>query len=177
MLWPNDPETPARLGARLSVQLSTVRRILGGGVIADRTSIRLDPTAVHIDIVDLEAAIQAGDFDAALSCYHGPFLPEDPYDDWTVVTRERAHASFVTAARQLVTRAHTDGHLDQALGHALHWLGADHYDDQAHHAVIATYLALDRRRAAQRAHDAYSRRMSELGVPALSLDAIGRNPP
>ena len=103
LLWPDDPETPGRLGARLSVQLSTVRRILGGGVIADRTSIRLDPTAVHIDIVDLEAAIQAGDFDAALSCYHGPFLPEDLYEDWTVVTRERAHASFVTAARQLVT--------------------------------------------------------------------------
>ena len=177
MLWPDDPETPGRLGARLSVQLSTVRRILGGGVIADRTSIRLDPTAVRIDIVDLAGAIRAGDFDAALRCYGGPFLPEDPYDDWTVAARQRAHASFVTAARQLVTRAHTDGHLDQALGHALHWLSADQHDDQAHHAVIGTYLALGRRRATQRAHDEYRQRMSELGVPALSLDAIARNPP
>ena len=35
LLWPDDPD-PSKLGARLSVQLSVVRRILGGGVVADR---------------------------------------------------------------------------------------------------------------------------------------------
>ena len=44
LLWPDEAgsESYGRLGARLSVQLSTVRRILGGAVIADRESIRLD---------------------------------------------------------------------------------------------------------------------------------------
>ena len=35
MCWPDETDT-SKLGARLSVQLSAVRRVLGGGVIADR---------------------------------------------------------------------------------------------------------------------------------------------
>ena len=54
LLWPDEAgsESYGRLGARLSVQLSTVRRILGGGVIADRESIRLDAGAVHVDLAE-----------------------------------------------------------------------------------------------------------------------------
>ena len=40
LLWPEDLGEQ-RLSARLSVQLSTVRRVLGGGVVADRDSVRL----------------------------------------------------------------------------------------------------------------------------------------
>jgi DNA-binding SARP family transcriptional activator len=51
MLWPDATESNSRLGARLAVQRSSVRRILGGGVIGDRTSIRIDPTAVAVDLI------------------------------------------------------------------------------------------------------------------------------
>lgn len=49
VLWPDD-DSP-RLSARLSVQLSNVRRVLGGGVIADRSTARLDVDAVDLDLV------------------------------------------------------------------------------------------------------------------------------
>ncbi|MFP5487118.1 MAG: alpha/beta fold hydrolase, partial [Acidimicrobiia bacterium] len=57
ILWPEGGD-PARLAARLSVQLSGVRRVLRGGIVADRSSIRLD--LEHVD-VDLERWFAAAD--------------------------------------------------------------------------------------------------------------------
>ena len=78
-LWPDDPAID-RLGARLSVQLSTVRRALGGGIDADRQTVRLDLDEVSTDLEELYAA---NDDDAVVAAYTGEFLPEDRYDDWT----------------------------------------------------------------------------------------------
>jgi DNA-binding SARP family transcriptional activator len=73
LLWPDEAgsESYGRLGARLSVQLSTVRRILGGGVIADRESIRLDGGAVRVDLVQFNDAIAAGRFGDAVALRRG----------------------------------------------------------------------------------------------------------
>ena len=84
MLWPDEATPLARLGARLSVQLSAVRRVLGGGVTADRTSIRIDPDVVHLDLVTFDAAAREHDDATIVATYRGGFLPEDPYDGWTM---------------------------------------------------------------------------------------------
>lgn len=172
MLWPDADATIGKLGARLSVQLSAVRRILGGGVIADRTSVRIDPTTVNVDLVDFEVAVRDHDDLRVLNTYRGGFLPEDVYEDWTTAIRDRAKAAFATSAQRLSTSAHTRGDHDQAVQYALEWLAIDQYDEQANRATIRAYFALGRHREARLAHEAYKQRMSELGTTAVPLSAI-----
>jgi pimeloyl-ACP methyl ester carboxylesterase len=99
LLWPDDDDME-RLGARLSVQLSAVRRVLGGGVIADRQTVALDRSAVS---TDLDAFLDAPDDDAIVAGYAGEFLPEDRYDDWSAAVRDQARSHFgpVTGRRGL----------------------------------------------------------------------------
>jgi pimeloyl-ACP methyl ester carboxylesterase/DNA-binding SARP family transcriptional activator len=171
VLWPDAP-LGAPLGARLSVQLSTVRRILGGGVIADRSSIRLDPEVVHVDLAALHAAAAAGHYDLTVKIYQGELLPEDIYEDWTTGPRERARLVFGAALRTLLRQAQDAGeHLAVVeLGHRL--LATDPFDEQAHRAVIAAFAADGRHGEARRAFDIYTASMHELDLPAASFDDI-----
>ena len=97
LLWPEGGGID-RLGARLSVQLSAVRRILRGGVIADRSSIRLDLD--HVD-VDIERWFAQSDDTAIVAGYDGEFLPDDRYEDWSTPLRDEIRARFGVAARRL----------------------------------------------------------------------------
>ena len=90
VLWPEAVDID-RLGARLSVQLSAVRRILHGGVIADRSSIRLDLD--HVD-VDIERWFAQTDDSAIVAGYDGEFLPDDRYEDWSAPLRDEIRARF-----------------------------------------------------------------------------------
>jgi hypothetical protein len=77
------------LAARLSVQISAVRRILGGGLIAARSSIRLDPELVKTDFVDFYAAAQR-DPAHVVDLYQGELLREDLAEPWwTTGPRDR----------------------------------------------------------------------------------------
>ena len=98
MLWPEESD-PAKLSARLSVVLSNIRRVLGGGLVADRDAVQLDLRAVDLDLVPLVEAIGRGDDAAVLSHYAGPVLPEEAYEDWAIAARQR-FASAVTSARR-----------------------------------------------------------------------------
>ncbi len=55
LLWP-DEHNPQKLGARLSVQLSAVRRVLKGAVIADRQTVALNLDEVSTDLERFLAA-------------------------------------------------------------------------------------------------------------------------
>jgi pimeloyl-ACP methyl ester carboxylesterase/DNA-binding SARP family transcriptional activator len=172
ILWPDVSEPIGKLGARLSVQLSSVRRVLGGGVIADRSSVRIDPTAVTVDLVVFQGAVLNRDDTTVLSTYRGGFLPEDIYEDWTTPIRDKAKAAFVAAAHRLTASAHASNQPSQALQYALEWLAVDHYDEQAHHATIRAHLALGQHHDARRSHAVYQQRMAELGATSLPLAAI-----
>src|SRR5690606_4278430 len=91
LLWPDELD-PVRTGARLSVVLSNIRRVLGGGITADRDSVRLDLNMVDLDLAGIAAAATAGDDAAVVALASGPLLPEDPYDDWAAAARSRYDA-------------------------------------------------------------------------------------
>ena len=97
MLWPDEADL-RKLSARLSVQLSGVRRVLGGGIVADRDTVRLDLDEVSTDLEDLYAA---GSDEAIVEAYGGEFLPGDVYEDWTGGPRDEARSVFVVAATRL----------------------------------------------------------------------------
>ena len=108
LLWPDEVDRN-KLGARLSVQLSHVRRVLGGGVVADRETVALDRSYVSSDLDELLASdddAQIVDLDA------GELLPEDRYDDWVTATREQVRSTVVAAIRRRLAEIEADGGTD-----------------------------------------------------------------
>jgi pimeloyl-ACP methyl ester carboxylesterase/DNA-binding SARP family transcriptional activator len=168
LLWPDELD-PARRGARLSVVLSNIRRVLGGGLIADRDAVRLDLGALDLDLAAVHRAMTAGD-DAALAAAHtGPILPEDAYEDWAIAARERITSSVVSARRRLAGAADAAEQWDSVIEHARAVLELDGFDERAHELLVRSLVASGRRGEAQVAVDRYRARMDELGVQPQDL--------
>jgi len=105
LLWPDEIDR-ARLGSRLSVQLSHVRRVLGGGVIADRDTIAIDRGQVSSDLDEL---LSTDDDERIIELDAGEFLPEDRYDDWTIAIREQVNSTVAAAIRRRLAALEADG--------------------------------------------------------------------
>jgi pimeloyl-ACP methyl ester carboxylesterase/DNA-binding SARP family transcriptional activator len=164
MLWPGAGDIQT-LGPRLSVQLSAVRRILRGGVIADRSSVRLDLDHVDVDIerwfdLTADAAIVAG--------YHGDFLPDDKYDDWSTPLRDEIRARYAAAIRRLADCSADKDAIEL-------WrkaLGQDPYDERSHRALVVTLRAEGRLGEARSAYQSYVAAMDDLEVPPTAWDQL-----
>ncbi|MEY2400822.1 MAG: hypothetical protein QOJ08_933, partial [Ilumatobacteraceae bacterium] len=156
-----------RLGPRLSVQLSAVRRILRGGVIADRSSIRLDLD--HID-VDIERWFSQTDDTVIVAGHAGDFLPDDRYEDWAAPLRDEIGARFGAAARRLAAVSRAADAIDL-------WRRAliqDPYDERSHQSLVETLRAEGRHSEARTAYQTYVAAMEDLGVSSTSWDDIAR---
>jgi pimeloyl-ACP methyl ester carboxylesterase/DNA-binding SARP family transcriptional activator len=171
VLWPGDDIE--RLPARLSVQLSAVRRILGGGIVADRAAVRLDLRAVRLDLDTLHRALAAGDDQHAVDAYRGELLPEDAYEEWTSGPRTRLRDLMIGAHRRLAITASGAGGQDAAAEHLARLLDLDPYDEWAHEQRTCALVAARRHGEAQRAEERYRAAMAELGVrPRALLTAV-----
>lgn len=168
LLWPDELD-PARRSARLSVVLSNIRRVLGGGLVADRDAVRLDLDAVALDLAAMEEAIAAGDDAAVVDAHSGPVLPEDPYEDWAAVAGERVASAVASARRRLVAEASAMEQWDAVVDHARAMLDLDPYDERAHEALVSGLLSAGRHGEARLAAGRYEERMEELGVAAQDL--------
>lgn len=168
MSWPDESDL-RRLSARLSVQLSALRRVLGGGVIADRQTVRLDLGEIH---TDLETFYEATDDGAVVAAYSGEFLPNDHYDDWTEAPRSEARSRFVAAARRLIADGQARGHHHRAAALARRLVGADRYDERAHQALVESLLAAGEPGEARRAHRAWVHALGELEIPVPDFDGL-----
>lgn len=168
LLWPDETDR-RRLGARLSVQLSTVRRILHGGVIADRESVKLDLDEVS---TDLEAFYRAEDDPTTIAAYGGEFLPEDAYETWTDAPRTEARTRFVLATRREAQRALRAGKTEFVVELTHRLLELDRFDAPAHRLRITALLRSGEDREATRARDAYVSAMGELGIPTPDLGSL-----
>lgn len=171
LLWPGETDR-SRVGPRLSVQLSTVRRILGGGVIADRETVRLDLDEVWSDLEDLHHGVDHG---AIMAAYGGELLPDDVDEPWTAGPRAEARTRFLHAAggrlRTLEEHRAWNGLVDVAR----QVLAKDPWDATAHRAVVVGLLGAGHVGEATRAHGAWGDAMAELDLPAPPpLDALGR---
>jgi pimeloyl-ACP methyl ester carboxylesterase/DNA-binding SARP family transcriptional activator len=171
LLWPDEVDRQ-RLSARLSVQLSTVRRILGGGVIADREAVRLDLTEVD---TDLEALHRATDDEEILAIGVGEFLPEDRYESWTDAPREEVRIRVVRAAQRLGQAALRADDRDRALALARRLIDIDPYGDAGHRLLVTTLRDAGDDAGSRRAHQAWVAAMAELGLPAPSWNDLWRD--
>lgn len=160
MLWPDESDL-RRLGARLSVQLSAVRRVLGGGVIADRRTVGLDLRHVSVDVEDL---LSSDDPDAIVDAYVGEFLPAEHDEPWPAGVREEARLRFTTAAQEVIAGARERGDTDRAASVARRVVDVDRHDPRGHEQLVATLAAAGLEGAARRVHEEYRRAMAEIDV-------------
>ncbi len=188
-LWPN--EEPARLPNRLSVALSTLRRVLDPErahppdhlIAADNQSLALRMERVSVDVaVFLDAAAggvalaSEGDWSAAEQklrkaegLYTGDFLEEDLYEDWAVDCREEARSAAQEVTRLLARAASSRNNEEDAIRYLRRLLERDPYDADAWAALVGAQLRLRRYGEARRQHSVYARRMAELAIPPVAL--------
>lgn len=184
LLWPD--EDPNRAGSRLSVTLSTLRAVLDPTkgfdaerfVANDRTAawLRLEHVTVDLEVFFSNAQaglrmLAGGDGDVARpllttaeATYTGDFLEEDPYEDWAVIAREEARATYVSVAMALAAFALSGGDHDDAARYLLRVLARDPYDERAHLQLVRTLTAAGRHGEARRMYRAYGARMADIDV-------------
>jgi DNA-binding SARP family transcriptional activator len=168
MLWPGEVDAN-RLGARLSVLLSNIRRVLGGGLVGDSAAVALDVATVDLDLRRIHEALARGDDEAVIEAHVGPILPEDAYEDWAMEAREHVVRAVIGAHRRLATEAASAGRVDDVERHTAGILELDPFDEWAHEMLVRTLAASDRPGDAARAEDRYRQRMAELGVRPQEL--------
>src|SRR4051794_26057295 len=172
LLWPDDENDVCRLYSRLSVQLSTVRRLLGGGVIADRESVRLDLDAVSLDLVAFRRAVGGGDLVEALELYPGEFLPEDAYAPWAERPRKQARSLYLSTVRQLAAQSARTGDKDRVIGLMHRLLDVDPFDHDAHVVLVRSLDEAGRHGESRRAYTEYVAKMAELDLVPRALGDI-----
>ena len=173
LLWPDDDGDRARLSARLSVQLSTVRRLLDGGVIADRDSVRLDLAEVHLDLADFERAVIDDHVDDLLTIHRDEFLPEEAYAQWAIDRRDWARSMTIKALRARAADATQEGDEATTIASLRRLLQLDEYDVDGHHGLIAALQRTGELGEAQRARNRYRAAMDHLGIDASVLSGAG----
>lgn len=168
LLWPDEQDLP-RLRARLSVQLSMVRRVLRGGVISDRETVRLDLDHVHVDLEWFHTAVDDAE---VVARYRGPFLPGVDGEDWVEPVREAARRRFLQASHRELGRQRQAGQADAALQLAQRLIEVDRYDDQAQRALVTILLDQGHVAEARRAHARWRDALAELDVAVPALDEL-----
>ncbi len=154
LCWPDESDM-RRLSARLSVQLSLVRKVLGGGVIADRSSVRLDLNHVS---VDLEQMLTAANDSQALELFQGDFLPDDVYEDWSVGVRDEARSHFFKSAESII-EVEQPGTRESI---ARRMIEVDRYDFRGHEILIEALQEMDQPRLADQARERWESISAEI---------------
>lgn len=181
MLWPETD--PAKSGTRLSVLLSTVRETLAPGPVArgpvcsDDRAVWLDPRQVSIDVEEFIAKAEAGlsahrlrqpdrteQLRAAVNCYTGGFLEDDPYPEWAQPLAEELRVLHIAVLRALSSRLRETGDVDGVVRSMIRLLEADPYDEPAHLDLVATLHAAGQLGEARRRYGIYRQRMADIGI-------------
>jgi TolB-like protein/DNA-binding SARP family transcriptional activator len=109
LFWPDASQQRARHA--LEQMLYKTRKSLDESVFAGVNPLRLDSAVVSSDVEDFEQALRAGDLEAAVGHYHGPFLegfylsdaPE--FSQWVTDERARLEADYCGALERLARAA------------------------------------------------------------------------
>ncbi|MEU0878077.1 BTAD domain-containing putative transcriptional regulator [Lentzea sp. NPDC005914] len=189
LLWPN--QSPATGGNRLSVLLSTLRRVLDPDrrgqhppLTADRAAVAINLELVDVDVERFIVAVseacdahRRGDDDAttllsaAEAMYVGEYLPDDPYVDWALELRDEAQGAYIRVLRAQAARV---SDIDQKVSSLLKILRCDSYDEEAHVELIRVLGEAGRHGEAHRRYRVYARCMSEIGVTPMPTNVLQR---
>lgn len=178
------PEADADAGrASLRVALTSLRRRLeppgtpqGSVLVADRTTVRLNPATFVTDVAQFEAALQAARADPparvaclqeAVSLYAGELLP-GYLDEWAGPERGRLDLLFVDALSALAQALGEAGDMVRATDFALKAIAADPLHERAHLTLMRLYAQAGRAQEALGQYDRLRRllRKESSAVPS-----------
>ncbi|HTO85878.1 MAG TPA: BTAD domain-containing putative transcriptional regulator, partial [Methylomirabilota bacterium] len=157
LLWSDRGDPQAR--DSLKHALTNLRQCLQSAdspaIIADRQSVRLDPTAVSTDVAAFERLLSAGTPDSieqAIALYRGDVLDgisirDEAFEDWLLVERQRLRRQLEEALATLMARAMAAGEHGRAEAAARRLLTLDPLREAAGRALMQ--LHAERGEAAQ----------------------------
>jgi predicted ATPase/DNA-binding SARP family transcriptional activator len=176
LLWPECD--PKRGRARLSNELSSLRHALEppgvpahAVILADHSSVRLNPATVRSDVTAFHAALrdaeraedateQARSLARAIELYGGELLPGH-YDEWILLEREWLAERYVGALDTLIRLREQEGDLRDVLELARRAVKADPLREAGHRELIRQLAATGRPRAALRHFEELKRLLRE----------------
>jgi TolB-like protein/DNA-binding SARP family transcriptional activator/Tfp pilus assembly protein PilF len=177
-LW---PECDAERGRHLlRDSLYLLRTAVGDAVLSVSNELRLDPERLQCDLWEFRAALAAGDLEAALALYRGPFLDGLFVDDaaeferWAEVERSRLALSYREALEALAEQKLASGDTRAAAGA---WRGLAEQDPYNSHVVLRLMQALaatgDRAGALRHAAEHTALLQAEFGAePDADVEAL-----
>lgn len=137
----------------------------------------------QIDVVEFTDAITEGQradqrgqrtaviaaYRRAVQLYGGPYLPDNMYEDWTVVERERLALAFIEAALRLGALLLEEGAIHEAIGLGWRVVEIDQTQEEAYRLLMRAYAALGERSTALRLYarcvDVLQRELSIAPLP------------
>jgi TolB-like protein/DNA-binding SARP family transcriptional activator len=149
LLWPDRGETQAHASLRQSLWI--LRKGLGEwdppSIIADRSSVRLDPGAVDVDTVVFEQLIRSGttdDLERAAEIYRGDYLAEVDLEDADSLSlflfeRQRLRELSLSCLKSLIGLRAGAGEADGAVEIAQRALALDPLQEDVHAAIIRVH--------------------------------------
>lgn len=120
LFWPDASQQRARHS--LEQLLYKMRKSMGESLFAGVNPLRLNPAVMSSDVGDFEQALGAGDLEAAVGHYRGPFLdgfylsdsPE--FEQWMTSERARLEAEYIKALERLAQAAEGTEDYEAAAG-------------------------------------------------------------
>lgn len=182
-LWPDRGEAQAL--ASLRQALWSLRRAMGEGepspILAERSSIRLDPDAVTVDTADFERLVRGGsqaELERAAALYRGDFLSEFDLDGDDqapfLFERRRLREMALGCFRSLIAMRAAAGDADGAVEVAQRALSLDPLQEEVHAAIIRLHRDRGRLGLAREQYDACRDVLQrELGImPSAEIEQL-----
>ena len=160
LLWGDMQHAQARSNLRNA--LSRIKKILPkasrSSLLVDGASVSLAPSAVDVDVSQLERLLADGSPGALgqiASLYRGDLLAglvlsEPPFEEWLTAERMRLHELAVQGLGRLFAYHQQAGAHEEAVQTGLRLLALDPLQEPVHRAVMSLYARLGRRQAALR---------------------------
>jgi DNA-binding SARP family transcriptional activator/tetratricopeptide (TPR) repeat protein len=144
MFWPDADDEAARGALRRT--LSTLRSAVGGsGLIIDRSQVALDPTAVSVDLIDVErlaASARLADLERAADLARGPFMAgfalrdSSAFDDWQSARAVRVERTVADLLDRLAEARLAGGDMAGAVAAAGRRVELDPLDERGQRRLI-----------------------------------------
>ncbi len=186
-LWADLP--PESALNNFNVTLSALRRVLEPYLYTGATSHYLHAqeglywfnrhSHYWLDAEAFLALAQADDeaaWQQALALYAGDYLAEDPYEDWTIVERERLRETYLSVLARLAAHCMSRGEIEAGIRHYQAILARDPYREEAHRQLMDAYARAGRRAEAVQQYQQCQRILrQDLDIaPAPETEALYR---
>ncbi len=138
LLWPTTSSI-AKGKTNLRATLMHLRKVLRDTkekelIQSTKSSISINESLIACDVLDLQNALKAKNFEIAAEIYRGELVPDFQIDsglyyEWLVMTRQRLSADCLIALNELSNDYLVQGNFQQARTIALHQLRINQYNE------------------------------------------------